>query len=1033
MRIARTGRRPRRGTVLPMLALCLVGLFGFVALAVDLGMVAVSRTECQNGADVAALVGCRTLNNKPTSVNSNLAPAVAAAKAVTTGNVHMAANFTLAQVQKIEVGQYLYDATTQRFAVAAWTDVTNSQTATPPSGSWTAIRVTLNVTQPTYFMKVFGVTSMPTGAVATAVYRPRDTAFALDMTGSMAFSSMFNYNGRSLNPDNLVPSFGHYVSTQSNLIATANQANGSGEAHSRNNYTITTPGGPPIVRGFYFDPANLSNPATPVTTVTVSNLRQAFHRWNPPASGADPATYTPPTYNFGGYDAFDTTNTKGPTPAPDSFGTMTDGVVTYVGDRWRRADGSINKTNTSWGTGSTATKAATTAIELLGYNVSGGNVRGGTGTTTITAEANFRDPVWEENGYDLDIVAYRAAKGNGNPFNPGYAAALVPPADRYVGYSMGPGYWGKTFYIWPPDPRFDPSANLTSPNPSRPAFDTAGRPMCDWRRRFFVRVTGATLDRTRTTTNGVTFSAWSGNTMTTETGGPMDPQADNLAWTAGVDGVNEALFRTGSGMTLAAGTVGGQTLTRTNTTTNTTTGQVTVTTDTVTNQTVETYRVNYAAVLRWLKTGPQTLPPNLRAGRVLYYSSIPDDVDTDTGSAQQRLDKAFWKNYIDFVLGTGNYSGSNAYLYGYSDSWSASARSITTADLNPWRGPANTWSNSRPYMRYNDSPGRPRLHFWFGPLSMMDFLGASSNWLPGTCTEAQCWQLKAGMNSVLDDIRNNHPNDYAGLVYFAGNHHNNIRRPMGQNFESLKNALFYPRTLLDAIDAGDTTTEIRPYTASGASISNIAADIIPNAAGSTDPNTGLAYAFNLLSPSANLPVQYGTVRGRRGAAKVILFETDGVPNTWRGISSGTQTMNPTLRGYDTFYPASGWSSGNQGNGHPTSMSEAVKVVNQIVKPMAATNGIGLDSGLSLPNAPARVYAIAFGDLFDTDLAPAATFRSTALQFLADVAAAGGTGVAGATTLPDHQIITGPYQQRIDRLRDCMERIFQSGVSVVLIE
>ena len=56
-------------------------------------------------------------------------------------------------------------------------------------------------------------------------------AFVLDMTGSMAYASTFNYNGNSLNPDDLVPTFGHYGSVQGNLIATVNQANGDGEAY----------------------------------------------------------------------------------------------------------------------------------------------------------------------------------------------------------------------------------------------------------------------------------------------------------------------------------------------------------------------------------------------------------------------------------------------------------------------------------------------------------------------------------------------------------------------------------------------------------------------------------------------------------------------------------------------------------------------------------------------------------------------------------------------------------------------------------
>jgi hypothetical protein len=326
------------------------------------------------------------------------------------------------------------------------------------------------------------------------------------------------------------------------------------------------------------------------------------------------------------------------------------------------------------------------------------------------------------------------------------------------------------------------------------------------------------------------------------------------------------------------------------------------------------------------------------------------------------------------------------------------------------------------------------LHFWFGPLSMMDFLGKLNNWLPGTCHEAQCWQLKAGMNSVIDDVRNNRPNDYVGMVLFSANHHNGPRVAIGQNYTALKNALFYPKDLLNVINTGDTATEIRPYDVNFASIGS---EQIPNANGSTDPNTGLIYAFNVLSPSSlTSTADYGTLKGRRGASKVVILETDGVPNTWRGYSSSTSATVPTKRGYDTYYPTLTYSSGNQGNGHATAQSEAVKIAQQIVKPMATqgnAQGSTADSGLSLPNAPARVYPVAFGDLFDTALAPGATFRDAAKQFLANVAAAGNTGPAGATTIPDIQIITGPYDQRISRLRDCMERIFETGVSVALIE
>ena len=162
-----------------------------------------------------------------------------------------------------------------------------------------------------------------------------------------------------------------------------------------------------------------------------------------------------------------------------------------------------------------------------------------------------------------------------------------------------------------------------------------------------------------------------------------------------------------------------------------------------------------------------------------------------------------------------------------------------------------------------------------------------------------------------------------------------------------------------------------------------------------------------------------------------------MPNPNLGYSSTLSTLVPTKKGYDTFYPPLTWTSGNVANGDPPAMSQAVKVAQQIVKQMATqgnAQGSSDDSGLSLPNAPARVYPIGFGDIFDPLASPGAVFRPTALQFLANVAAAGNTPTASnGTTIPDLQIITGPYDQRISRLKDCMERIFETGVSVALVE
>ena len=55
-------RHQRRGSVLPLVAFMTVALIGLVALAIDLGMVAVARNQCQNAADASAMAGARTIN-----------------------------------------------------------------------------------------------------------------------------------------------------------------------------------------------------------------------------------------------------------------------------------------------------------------------------------------------------------------------------------------------------------------------------------------------------------------------------------------------------------------------------------------------------------------------------------------------------------------------------------------------------------------------------------------------------------------------------------------------------------------------------------------------------------------------------------------------------------------------------------------------------------------------------------------------------------------------------------------------------------
>ncbi|MCU0704097.1 MAG: pilus assembly protein TadG-related protein, partial [Fimbriiglobus sp.] len=65
MRVCRQSAARRRGNILPLLALTVTLLLAFVALAIDVGVLTIARTEAQNACDAAALAGARVLNNRP--------------------------------------------------------------------------------------------------------------------------------------------------------------------------------------------------------------------------------------------------------------------------------------------------------------------------------------------------------------------------------------------------------------------------------------------------------------------------------------------------------------------------------------------------------------------------------------------------------------------------------------------------------------------------------------------------------------------------------------------------------------------------------------------------------------------------------------------------------------------------------------------------------------------------------------------------------------------------------------------------------
>jgi hypothetical protein len=339
---------------------------------------------------------------------------------------------------------------------------------------------------------------------------------------------------------------------------------------------------------------------------------------------------------------------------------------------------------------------------------------------------------------------------------------------------------------------------------------------------------------------------------------------------------------------------------------------------------------------------------------------------------------------------------------------------------------------------YDDNPLRPRHQFWFGPMTFVDFLGNYNTqrfWWPGNCHEAQAWACKVGIQTAIDDIKNNHPGDFIALAFFSNplnsrtdptGQFNRPAVPLGRNYQQLKDSLWFPPSTIFG-----NATEITPYDPDF--------DQVPRAKGGTAPGMGFMLAYNMLSSSAGNLRFYSRPQpdyrghagglGRKGASRIVIFETDGAPNTRAVAGMGGS-------GADSYYKVRLWNPVNLKDSAntewPTSSgsysdNEVYDVVKQICKLETAN-----PPGYSTPRKPALVYPIGYGTLFDpSNPGPA---QSDALNFLQTCAYYGNTaGNTSGSAFPDSRRIYGTNQQRIDRIRQAFTDIMQSGVQVSLIE
>src|SRR5262245_46359154 len=157
----RMHNRRRGGSILPLVAVSLIALCGFVALAVDVGMIVVARTQAQTAADAAAMAGARSLDGTP---SGNAAQATTNAQNTAAADVILGVPTQTSEVA-VQHGAYHYDPTAQTFA---------PQFPPVSPDNYNLTQATVTHTANTAFAGVWNIFSFQVSASAIAAHRPRD-------------------------------------------------------------------------------------------------------------------------------------------------------------------------------------------------------------------------------------------------------------------------------------------------------------------------------------------------------------------------------------------------------------------------------------------------------------------------------------------------------------------------------------------------------------------------------------------------------------------------------------------------------------------------------------------------------------------------------------------------------------------------------------------------------------------------------------------------------------------------------------------
>lgn len=166
----RVTSRPRRGTIAVLFAIVLVVLLGFLAVAVDTGMMLLRRTELQGAADAAVLAAAGVLAQPDVTESEVVAEALEFL-----GTNGIDPNNLSSDDLAIQFGSW--DTATKQFTDTGFTGAT-------------AVRVFVQQSNNAqFFAGIFGNSSYDVNAeaiaITTAPTKPRDIMLVIDCSGSM--------------------------------------------------------------------------------------------------------------------------------------------------------------------------------------------------------------------------------------------------------------------------------------------------------------------------------------------------------------------------------------------------------------------------------------------------------------------------------------------------------------------------------------------------------------------------------------------------------------------------------------------------------------------------------------------------------------------------------------------------------------------------------------------------------------------------------------------------------------------------------